>query len=572
MGIKLLLYILIGIVVLLIVSCKKQHTSNPELSTVERLLDIYPDSALFLLNRISSPDSLSENNIAQYCMLAGKIADKLETNELPPAKYFDKAFIWYKKHGNLEAQVQIKLYLGRSYFEEEKYDDAMSTYIDALQSAKENEMYNLAGYICTYIADSFDYNDMPEEAIKYNENAGSFFFKVNNIKSYIYSLKNLAREWYGIDSTNYSLKYLQKADSIAWKLNDKEVMSVIENAFGNIYYDLKKFDEAERHFLKSSTLDTTALLHNNFALVDLYINSGKLQKARATLKQIQTDNLLYQYAIKEAYYHIYKLEKNYPDALYSLEKCKYISDSVSLVQNRSRIVEIERKYNNVKLTEKVDKLTINQQRYFMLFIVSILVVILTIFLYYFYRQRIREKLILQKSELDAKKIELLNTSIDLDKKKLQLTQMIALNKSNIKETKLLQTKIEKISNQYQKLQKKRITSSPIYKKITELTKHKVPRTKKILTEQLWESIVTECMDVYPCLKLYIINLSPDLSEQDWRYCCLCMFNFDSNIEAELLGISPNSVSKKRLRLRHRLGLELLPTISLYEHLVKNINP
>lgn len=104
----------------------------------------------------------------------------------------------------------------------------------------------------------------------------------------------------------------------------------------------------------------------------------------------------------------------------------------------------------------------------------------------------------------------------------------------------------------------------------ELTNHKAPREEGLLTEKLWNSIVEESTDTFPNLKSHVYSLWLELTEQEWKYCCLVMFNFDSNIEADLLGISPNSVSKKRVRLRQHLGLNSLPKTTLYEHLLTNL--
>ncbi len=50
------------------------------------------------------------------------------------------------------------------------------------QSQKEKELYNEAGYICTYIADLYDFRDMQKEARHQYEEAQGLFKKAGNIK------------------------------------------------------------------------------------------------------------------------------------------------------------------------------------------------------------------------------------------------------------------------------------------------------------------------------------------------------------------------------------------------------
>ena len=93
----------------------------------------------------------------------------------------------------------------------------------------------------------------------------------------------------------------------------------------------------------------------------------------------------------------------------------------------------------------------------------------------------------------------------------------------------------------------------------------------LLTEQLWFSIVSEITETYPNLKMYLLERYPNLSSQEWEYCCLCMFNFDSKTEARLLGINPSSVSTKRLRFRQKLGISALQEeANLCEYLINEL--
>lgn len=95
----------------------------------------------------------------RWCLIAGKAADKLNTS-LPPSYYFDHAYSWLIKYGITKDQVDIGLFWGRSLVADGEYDKAMSIYAEVLAIAKEKELYNEAGYICTYIADLYDFRDM----------------------------------------------------------------------------------------------------------------------------------------------------------------------------------------------------------------------------------------------------------------------------------------------------------------------------------------------------------------------------------------------------------------------------
>ena len=122
---------------------------------------------------------------------------------------------------------------------------------------------------------------------------------------------------------------------------------------------------------------------------------------------------------------------------------------------------------------------------------------------------------------------------------------------------LLENEIKNLTSNYKKLQRRRIVTSIIFRKLVNIAERSTNCNEPLLTEQLWFSIVSEITETYPNLKMYLLERYPNLSSQEWEYCCLCMFNFDSKTEARLLGINPSSVSTKRLRFRQKLGISAL---------------
>ena len=95
--------------------------------------------------------------------------------------------------------------------------------------------------------------------------------------------------------------------------------------------------------------------------------------------------------------------------------------------------------------------------------------------------------------------------------------------------------------------------------------------ESLITEEQWKAITNEITTIYPELYNYIYSLDPNLPEEDFQYCCLYLFGFDTNTEAKLLNIATNSVSRKRSRLKQKLNIILPTNSSLYEYLIKNMH-
>lgn len=220
--------------ILILPGCRKETSILPLLQSVEELIPMYADSASVLLDSIQAPDELTDKDFAHWCMLCGKVTDEAATGLLPIYQW-QRAQQWFTEHGTAEEQAQIDLYLGRAYVEDGEYDKAMQIYADALQLAKEHQAYNVAGYICAYMADLYGFRDIISERLEKRKEASNFFKKARNYKSYAYALKDLACECTLTDSFNCTIPLLQKADSISQLLHNKDLTADVANAFGVIY-------------------------------------------------------------------------------------------------------------------------------------------------------------------------------------------------------------------------------------------------------------------------------------------------------------------------------------------------
>ena len=553
--------------ILVLSGCNKQQSvSDRLLNEVGKAIAINPDSASNLLKSISSPEKLDDKTFARWCILSGKITDEIFTTILPTYQ-LERAYDWYSSHGSPDEQVQILIYLGRSYFADGDYDKAMSIYTNALDIAEKNKFNNLIGYIYDYIGDLYREKFMRTEAIKRYEAAAECFKKENNTDSYACALRDVGREYAEMDSLSHALHILIVADSVANKTKNIEVTASINNALGNIYAMQNKYDKAEKYLLKA-LLTGREKMPDYVALIDLYTTSGSINKAKELLSKIPQDNPQYTCSIKYLYYQIYNAEENYKEALVNLEEYVNMVDSIVYADSQSKILDIESKYNHLKISKEVDRLKIKQQSYIIISIICIITLLLITIGYLLYRKKAKEKIQRQRDELYLIKTNLLNVSLELEKKKRLLDTFKEKNEYYNK----MQEEIILLTANYKELQNKSLENSPLFKELTHLTTQNKPRNNRsLITDEQWKLITDEITHIYPNLHRYIYSLCPDLQIQDFMYCCLYMYGFDTNAEAQLINITVDSVIKKRLRLRQKLGITLPNNnTTLREYLIENM--
>lgn len=400
----------------------------------------------------------------------------------------------------------------------------------------------------------------------WRKEASNFFKKARNYKSYAYALKDLACECTLTDSFNCTIPLLQKADSISQLLHNKDLTADVANAFGVIYEAQEKYKNAERYFLKAIETGSKESYKDSISLLHIYIKDNQLAKAHEWIETITKHNDI-AYYFNQAYYLLYKAEGKYKEALHYKEICSDMLDSLTLVQNETKVLEIEKKYNNAKIREENELLKITQQRNTIIIIIAISLFLLSVAGYIIYRQRSKAKIYYQQTILDKMKIELLHLSAELEEKKQVLQKALADKENNAHK---LQQKIEVISYKYDRLQKQNLETSTVGKKLISLTKKNRLEDSQLPTDKTWHSIMTEVDKIYPQFYSLLKEAFPNLTESEYQYCYLHIFGFDANDEAKLLGINPASVRMKRTRIYQEVQLKHNKETFLRDYIIKNL--
>lgn len=232
-----------------------------------------------------------------------------------------------------------------------------------------------------------------------------------------------------------------------------------------------------------------------------------------------------------------------------------------------QIINLESKYNHLKISKEIDKLKMKQQSYIIVSVICIAALLLMVIGYLLYRKQAKEKILKQQKELDKMKLDLYTLSLELEKKRSLLNTFKEKDENYDK----MQKEIDHLFTNYRKLQNKILTDSPLYKELVSLANKNTPRiTEPLISKNQWKLIVNEITSIYPNLYNYLFSLCPTLSDEDFQYCCFYLYGFDTNVEAKLLNIAIGSVSRKHTRLKGKLNITLPSNSTLYEYLMINM--
>lgn len=564
------------------IGCRDESDATYLIDRAESLLKSDPDSSLILLDSIAVPDNLSDKLLARWCMLYGRVADTLYT-DLPYVQQLLRAQAYYEDHGTKQEQAKIGLYLGRSYVEDKENEKAMKVYLQALDIALRCEDYNQAGYICSYMGDLYDFEgDYLLGKDKYKE-AESYFRKAGNMRSSAFALQDIGRMYAFSDSLDIALTFLLKADTIIVEVGDSSDIGTIYNGIGNIYNMLDNKELAKLYLWKDINMSDFDDAPSYRTLAGIYIEEGDFKNARICLEKasVPSFNDMTRFSVLYGYSLLEKAEGNWEKAWFYLDEYNSASDSILTIRNRENIIKMEKEYEHLKISLENMRLRSDKQTYLIYLIISVSILLILLWVFQIRIDRKNKRLLKQEIDLSNKSNELFRLQDNLRIKQDRLEALsIQLSEKNEKLNEL--DSREKLEKEYEQIKKEEETlvlriaerrkdlflSSAIAKKVIKLSQKVVPgATKSPLSEKDWQNMITQVNEVYPFLadRLAAFNLSA----AELRYCYLSLLGLDSIGESILLHIQPDSVNKRRQRVRQRLGI-IAKELDLCAYLINSV--
>lgn len=235
---------------------------------------------------------------------------------------------------------------------------------------------------------------------------------------------------------------------------------------------------------------------------------------------------------KEAYNYL-KSHKKLEDSIFNVKKTNALSFYQSQFETERRLKELTEQESKIMLMDKEIELKSNRNKLYVSVLILLVFTLLSGYLFLRYRSKQKQKLHeieLQghKSALEVYTKELLRSSSSLAQIKKELEDMKKENRPQ-EDVNRLQDLIN----------------------------------FRILTPEHWEDFKTKFNRVYPTLftKARLVNNAITTSEE--RLIALEKLNLKTNEIANILGVSPDSITKLRYRLRKKLGISREISIATY---------
>ena len=596
-------------------SCTSPSTPEPlpELVRAESLMYDHPDSALILLDSMVPPSEPYQN--ALWSLLVVQARDKNYIKHTSDS-LINVAYDYFIRRDDLHRRALVLNYEGVVNESLGEIEKATEFYLRAGDEVLKTEDYDLGNLIYSNLGMVYAYRSLNEECLFAFQKAYELAKLSKDNYIIAFSLIYLGRIYGVLEQWEQSIEFYKQAIIASESIKDKHDRSLGSalGELGEIYYQIDKPQEALIYLKRAETekrkngrdlAQTYLALGKNCSEIEQY-DSAYLYLNQALI----TENI---YTKQESYYCLYSLcrdRKKYEKAIIYNEKYLQYRDSVEQLNRTNAIVEVQAKYDHQKLENEKLALELDKSRLLRSSLVALSVLLLVIaLLIYIYQRRIlnKERTIQKDKALLLQYTRQLNENEQLIKRnqerimelsgeiaayteleesmKEQTAEMEHLHTQN-RELLIANNRLQRNIAQYSVLLQQKdgeledfarlsTENMRLQKRETFLCERLIDGNaqlkalrlspKYLKTQQEREAIVQAVNILYEDFTVRLSKQYPALTEEDLLFCCLVKLHLNNGTIATLFAISPASVTKRKQRIKERMGwnTDMHPSFDLW---------
>lgn len=524
----------------------------------ERYMEIYPDSALLLLNQIPHPERLHGKQQADYALLLTQARDKNYLDSLQSDSLIKIAVDYYRGSEDRVRAGKAFLYYGKVMALQGKGEMAMQAFLDAQNNFEKTKEYKMLALVQQYMGRLNDDREMYDLALDNYKKSISYSKAIGDTLKMVYSYRNIAWIYEVKQNCDSAIWYAKTGISLLNRDSLSPVFSSLSHFLGEQAKRKKNYTEAIHYF-------RTAIEHErlpnlvysyNMSLGETYMHLGQLEKAEKIFKRILEYKDIYMQS--GVYNYLYLLEKQRAGYALALSY-KEISDSLLAISQKmdmqSEILTIQRKYETDKLM--MENKLLEQEKKIHIYIwasISILLIALSIVSYWGIRKQYRK---IYKKHLKAR--------MEKELKTYQLNELVIeqyirqIEELKQKEVLSLEHTKEKIGKLNQKIQILLAENKEIRENSGVSAPYILGQLKKGLllienmTRQEKQSIF-EYMDLLSGNFVTKLRECYNLNENNLMLAVLIKLSFTTGELVIAFDCEENSIYRKKQRLKEKLHL------------------
>lgn len=516
-------------------SCSSSVKSSLLLSA-DSLMEIYPDSALSILESISSPQKLPRADRALYALLLTQARHK-NYIALGDDSLIKTAVEYYGDKKKSVRAAKAHYYWGATYGEKGYTSFAVDEYLTAIRLMPVRDEF--LAMIYDNLADCYEKDDLYDIAIEAYRQAYQI---LEGGSQQTYPLRGIARICLLQNKKDSALLYYQKALDYALVEQDSSLIGALYHDLAMVYNEKKDYVQADKYVSKAMIMQGEDAVNVCLSKAQIMLNLNKLDSASYFFsKNIDQLNIYGKAVCYDGMHQIVKKRGEWKIATENMDAYRVLYDSMQIMNDNeelNRLMDKHQLEEHKRLLSEHTKMLV-----FTLVSVFFFLMIICVFCFMWNDRKRKKRYIALQRELTQNRVDTMllkeeevseTNKEDLDKKRSKLTeQQIQLCISVLKTT-----------NCYDQLE----------------ALEKATPKQLLVMRSLRKEIRSEISSAFVDVMMNLKERYPALTGDDIFYCVLSLLCCSKTVMMELMDATSDALKTRKNRIKNKMDAQIFDRV------------
>ena len=516
-------------------SCSSS-VKSPLLLSADSLMEIYPDSALSILESISSPQKLPCADRALYALLLTQARHK-NYIALGDDSLIKTAVEYYGDKKKSVRAAKAHYYWGATYGEKGYTSFAVDEYLTAIRLMPVRDEF--LAMIYDNLADCYEKDELDNVAMEAYRAA----YQILKGKSgQIYPMRGIARMFLLQNRKDSALFYYQQALDCALADKDSSLIGALYHDFAMVYNEKKDYILANQYVSKAIMIQGEGAVNACLSKAQIMLNLNQLDSASYFYNKNMSQLDIYGKAVcYDGMYQIAKKKGEWKVATENMDIYKVLYDSIQIMTDNE---ELNRLMDKHQLEEHKRLLSEHAKTLvFTLVAVFFFLMIICVFCFMWNDRKRKKYYIALQHELTQKRV---------DTMLLKDEEVSESNKEHIDQ------KRSELTEQQIQLCVSVLKTTDCYDQLETLEKAtpKQLLAMRSLRKDIRSTISNAFVDVMVNLK----ERYPTLTGDDVFYCVLSLLYCSKTVMMELMDATSDALKTRKNRIKNKVDAQLFERV------------
>lgn len=516
-------------------SCSSS-VKSPLLLSADSLMEIYPDSALSILESISSPQKLPRADRALYALLLTQARHK-NYIALGDDSLIKMAVEYYGDKKKSVRAAKAHYYWGATYLEKGYTSFAVDEYLTAIRLMPVRDEF--LAMIYDNLADCYEKDDLYDIAIEAYRQAYQI---LEGGSQQTYPLRGIARICLLQNKKDSALLYYQKALDYALAEQDSSLIGALYHDLAMVYNEKKDYVQADKYVSKAMIMQGDDAVNVCLSKAQIMLNLNKLDSASYFFsKNIDQLNIYGKAVCYDGMHQIAKKRGEWKIATENMDAYRVLYDSMQIMNDNeelNRLMDKHQLEEHKRLLSEHTKMLV-----FTLVSVFFFLMIICVFCFMWNDRKRKKRYIALQRELTQNRVDTMllkeeeiseTNKEDLDKKRSKLTeQQIQLCISVLKTT-----------NCYDQLE----------------ALEKATPKQLLVMRSLRKEIRSEISSAFVDVMMNLKERYPALTGDDIFYCVLSLLCCSKTVMMELMDATSDALKTRKNRIKNKMDAQIFDRV------------